>query len=407
MNLVDLPLAAGGSITTRIMQIGQHLMAVLLTAIGVIRAMGDGVVVPLALGSGVVVLLWHTIGAVISARAKSNSFAIWWLVGLAGLWLAAVIISAEFVWIAFLLWLLAGHLLPLKWGVFFSIIVLIVTVTAPIVHHGATNYANIFGPAIGSVFAFVISRGYLQLLREAEERENLVGTLKRAQLEMTELQDELALAQRQSGMLAERTRISRDIHDTIAQSLSSIKLLAHAAGKKVGAESESKRTLKQIESLAGDSLADVRRIVAALVPAELEEGALVAALQRMLARLQEETGITAELLVDDRPPTITTAAEVALLRAAQSTISNIKLHAQATRVTVSFNDEPAGVTLRISDNGKGFDVKEWEEDAGAKTSSYGLRFMRERMQELGGDLQISSDQSAGTTVIMIVSRGLS
>ena len=60
----------------------------------------------------------------------------WWLVGSGTIWVAAVAVSAEFVWIAFLLWLLAGHLLPILWGLLFSGLVLAVVIVVPILHHG-------------------------------------------------------------------------------------------------------------------------------------------------------------------------------------------------------------------------------------------------------------------------------
>src|SRR5699024_1252570 len=116
-------------------------------------------------------------------------------------------------------------------------------------------------------FAFGISRGYLQLLKDAAERERLVASLRRAQAEMSELQDEIALAQRHSGAIAERTRLARDIHDTVAQALSSSRLLAHA-GSGRASEPEAARTLAEVEALSGGSLAGVRRIVAAFARAE-------------------------------------------------------------------------------------------------------------------------------------------
>ena len=71
-----------------------------------------------------------------------------------------------------LLWLLAGHLLPGGWAIVFSVAVFAVVALAPFVHHGGTTYANVFGPLIGGVFALGISRGYLELLREAASRES-------------------------------------------------------------------------------------------------------------------------------------------------------------------------------------------------------------------------------------------
>lgn len=123
MSLVHLPLTstdppgpAVAGTTVRAMTIGQHLMAVVLTAIGVIRAIGDGVGMPAAIISGVAILGWHTAGTILPSKTHSRSLAAWWLLGFAAIWIAAVAVSAEFVWLAFLLWLLAGHLLSLRWG---------------------------------------------------------------------------------------------------------------------------------------------------------------------------------------------------------------------------------------------------------------------------------------------------
>lgn len=383
--------------TVRAMVIGQQVIAVVLTAIGAIRAIGDGEPIVAVTMSGLAILVWGAAGAVLPMRNRTGSAALWWLIGLAGLWVAAVAVSPEYVWLAFLLWLLAGHLLPLSWGLLFAASVLAVVVAAPIMHNGSTSYANVFGPLVGGVFAFGISRGYLQLLRDAAERERLVASLTRAQREMADLQDELALAQRQSGAIAERTRISRDIHDTIAQALSSIRLLAHA-GRGTAADQTAARTLAQVESLAGDSLADVRRIVAALAPADLEHDALAAALQRMLERIGDETGIRAELHVDDTLPTLPTEVEVALLRTAQSALANVRLHSAAQRVVASLIDAGDTVRLDIIDDGRGFDLADWERSTPASASSYGLRFMRARLRELGGGLDLETAPGDGTAV---------
>lgn len=406
MSLVDAPLTRDGAMATRpaeptvrAMQVGQHLIALALTVIGVIRALGDGVAPPAAIIAGVAILAWHTAGAFIPSRVAATSAVTWWLVGFAAVWIAAVAVSPEFVWLAFLLWLLAGHLLPLRWGLVYSVCVFAVVAVAPILHHGTTSYANVFGPLIGGVFAFGISRGYLQLLHEAAERERLVASLRLAQTEMAELQDELAVAQREAGAIAERTRISRDIHDTIAQALSSIRLLAHAGSNRTS-DPAAELALTQVETLAGDSLADVRRIVAELVPAELEDGALTSALQRMLDRAHEETGIRAELHVDDTLPLLPTEIEVGLLRSAQSALANVRVHAQASRVVLSLIDAGDSVRMDVIDDGAGFDASAWERSpvATAGPSSYGLRFMRDRLRELGGGLDVESSPGEGTAI---------
>jgi len=387
--------------TVRAMEIGQHLMAALLTTIGVIRAVGDDTPAAAAIVSGLAILAWHSAGTILPSRTRSRRIVVGWLVGFAVVWVAAVAVSAEFVWVAFLLWLLAGHLLPLPWGLLFSGVILGVVIVAPILHHGTTSYANVFGPLIGGVFAFAISRGYLQLLRDIAERQRLVTSLTRAQEEMAELQDELVLAQRRAGAVAERTRISRDIHDTIAQALSSIRLLAHAGAARTD-DTDAARTLRQVETLAGDSIGDVRRIVAALAPAELEDDALAAALNRMLDRARDETGLQTDLNVDDSLPPLPTEVEVALLRTAQSALANVRLHAGASRVVLSLIDADRTVRLDVTDDGAGFDVAAWEQSAepheGSASSSYGLRFMRSRLRELGGGLEIESTPGEGTAV---------
>ncbi|WP_229791145.1 sensor histidine kinase [Zhihengliuella salsuginis] len=379
------------------MQIGHHVIAVALTVIGAVRAIDDGTPVAASVVSGAAVLAWHAAGTLAPARVRPRRVVVWWLVGFAVLWVAAVAVSAEFVWLAFLLWLLAGHLLPDRWAIVFSVLVFAIVVGAPVLHHGATTYANVLGPLIGGIFALGISRGYLELLREAAERERLVVSLRRAKEEMADLQDELALAQRRSGAIDERTRLSRDIHDTIAQALSSIRLLAHA-GSGSTHDDGAARTLRQLEALAGESLADVRRIVAALAPAELEDDALASALGQLLSRLHDETGVQTELHVYESLPALPIHVEVALLRTAQSALANVRLHAGAGRVVTSLIDDGGSVRLDIIDDGRGFDAGRWEPADAGESSGYGLKFMRSRLRELGGELTIESTPGEGTAL---------
>ncbi|MDO5735870.1 MAG: sensor histidine kinase [Propionibacteriaceae bacterium] len=394
---VDPGLPRTATATLRSMQVGQHVIAVVLAGVGAARAfVGNPALAPIVAAAAV--LLWYGAGVVLSRRFDGPAAARWWLVGLTALWvLAAVLVSSEFVWFAFVLWLLAGHLLSRWVSVGFSLLVFAVVVVAPVLRDGVTTYANIFGPLIGGVFALGISRGYLELRRDAAERERLVESLTLAQTEMSALQEELALTQRHSGAIAERTRMARDIHDTIAQGLSSIRLLVRAELDRDNSPAAA-RTLGQVEALAGDNLADVRRIVAELTPSELEDNALAAALTRMLGRLELETGITTELRVDDTLPTLPTAHEVALLRTAQSALANVRLHAGATRVVMSLLDGDDTVRLDVVDDGHGFDAGAWSNQPSAIGSSYGLRFMRSRLREQGGGLEVESSPGEGTAL---------
>lgn len=380
----------------RAMEWGQHTMAVALTVVGVVRAVGGGVWPPAAIMAGLALIAWNILGAVITRTHPAHAFVNGWLVLLALVWCASVWISPEFVWVAFVLWLLAGHLMSLWWSLLFSGAVFTVVVLAPVLHHGYTTYANVFGPLIGGIFAYGISRGYLELLRDGREREALLDSLTQAQRETRELQDELVLAQRQQGVMAERSRLSRELHDTVAQSLSSIRLLAHAAR-----EDQERDTLTQIEQLAGEGITDVRRIIAALTPNELSDTRLPAAIETMLARTREVTGIETELRVGEALPDLGEQAEIALLRTTQSALANVRQHAGASRVVLHLDAHHDTVRLDIVDDGRGFDPEALNmEDPqdGQEHSGYGLRFMRERLTGLGGGLDIETAPGAGTAL---------
>lgn len=378
------------------MRVGQHVIAVALAVVCIVRAIAEGTQPIVAIAAGSAVLAWYAAGVVLTRRDPDPRRARWWLIGLTLVWMATVAVSAEFVWLAFLIWLLAGHLLPGWWAIGLSSLVLVVVVVAPVAHGGTISTADIVGPLVGGIFALGLSRGYLELLRDAAERERLVASLTQAQQEMAELHDELARTQRHSGAVAERTRIARDIHDTVAQGLSSIRLLAHVAGERT-ADPDARRTLDQVGTISTDSLADVRRIVAALAPSELDD-ALAAALARMLDRLHEQAGIETELHVDETLPALPTSAEAALLRTAQSALANVRLHAHARRVVVSLIDAGDSARLDIVDDGDGFDVTAWEAASASDGTSYGLRFMRSRLRELGGGLDIESAPGEGTAL---------
>ncbi len=375
-------------------RIGQAAITLVLAAIGSWRAASDGVPLPWVLAICLVFLGWYGGGLRLSERTDDRRLATGWLLGLTLIWCGAVAVSPEYVWLAFPLWLLAGFVMRMRWAIPLSILILVVVIAAPPLHTGTTSYANVIGPLVGGVFALGISRGYLELVRDARERRRLIASLVATQQEMASLQDELARTQRESGASAERTRVSRDIHDTVAQSVSSIGMLARSA---LDAETDAARTraLEQIAALAAEGLADARRIVDDLMPAELEASALGDALARMLDRLADETGISATLQADELPA-LGLDAEVALLRTAQSALANVRTHSGAARVVVTLADADDAVRLDIVDDGRGFDPAGL--DAPGLGGGYGLRAMRARLRELGGGLDVESAPGDGTAL---------
>lgn len=380
----------------RSMRIGQVVIAAVLLVFGAARAISMGTSPTLTLAASLLFAGWYAGGIVIARRTRDLRLGTWWLLGLGLVWVGTVAVSAEFVWLAFSLWLLAGSMLRIGWAIVYAIAVFAVVAVAPVLHQGFTTYANVIGPLVGGLFALGISRGYIELVRETRERGRLVASLLQAQTEMAELQEELARTQKESGTIAERTRLSRDIHDTVAQGLSSIRLLARAARGETNGDAA--RALDQIDALAGESLADVRRIVAGLAPAALEEGALAEAIRRMLERVRDETGIAVELQVDSDFPALPTSVEVALLRTAQSALANVRRHSGAARIVVSLADAQESVRMDVVDDGRGFDAARWDRAPLRDGSGYGLHSMRARLRELGGGLDVESTPGEGTAL---------
>ena len=389
----------------RTLTVVQHILFGVLAAVCVTRSWSTGAPrLPLVVAA-VVLLAWYAVGLRWGARptdpsgsGEAGNHGRWWLLGLVAAWLALVLVSAENVWLAFSLWLLIPHFFPVRWAAVISVGVLAVVIWRPWFATGELTLAEALGPAIGALFAFALSRGQHQLVRDAIERQRLVDSLVKAQNEMAALHDELASSQREAGVLQERGRLSRDIHDTLAQGFSSIVLLARGRSVVTG-EAGLADLLTQIESTASTNLAEARDVVSALAPKSLSDNGLVQALVRIIDTLEQETGIPTELRVEGEPLNLPTAIEVALLRTAQGALANVRSHSGAGRVVVTLSGLEDRVLLEVVDDGQGFDPEAVAERAGAYShGGYGLPSTRARLRELGGDLVLESAPGEGTAL---------
>ena len=393
----------------RTLTVVQHVLFGVLAAVCVSRSWSTGAPrVPLLVAAAVL-LAWYAVGLRWGARAPDPSVGSagvgqgrthgrWWLLGLVACWLALVLVSAENVWLAFSLWLLIPHFFPVRWAAALSVLVLAVVIWRPWFATGGLTVAEALGPAIGALFAFALSRGQHQLVRDAVERQRLVDSLVRTQDEMAALHDELASAQREAGVLQERGRLSRDIHDTLAQGFSSIVLLAR--GRSVltddGALTD---LLAQIETTASTNLADARGVVSALAPSSLTDNGLGQALERILGTLEQETGVRTELRMEGEAMHLPTSLEVALLRTAQGALANVRAHSGAGRVVVTLLGLDDRVVLEVVDDGRGFDPAALTERPGGYShGGYGLPSSKARLRELGGDLAVESAPGEGTAL---------
>lgn len=233
------------------------------------------------------------------------------------------------------------------------------------------------------------------LVRDGRERRRLIASLVATQEEMAAVQDELARMQRESGASAERTRVSRDLHDTVAQSLSSVGVgpARGARGRRPGTAHQGARADRCARSRGAGRRAAHRERPDA-------RGAGVHRARRRpranVDRLSDETGIDTTLHADDELPPLGIDAEIALLRTAQSALANVRTHAGASRASAATLDAGDAVRLDIVDDGAGFDASRW--DARGTTGAgggYGLRSMRARLRELGGGLDVETPRATG------------
>jgi signal transduction histidine kinase len=205
--------------------------------------------------------------------------------------------------------------------------------------------------------------------------------------ELTAAQDELATLHRDAGSTSERERLARELHDTIAQSLAGVVLLAQRSRRDLAAGRLTDATLGTLEESARAALTETRTLVAGSAPVELA-GGLGGALEVLAERFRRETSIAVRVSVALASP-LDRDAEVALLRCAQEGLANVRKHAGASAVTVSLTEEDDVAVLRVADDGAGLDPE-------AIPDGFGLSGLRARLALAGGTLAVSSD--AGTTL---------
>lgn len=217
------------------------------------------------------------------------------------------------------------------------------------------------------------------LIRETKAREELEHT--RRELEQTS---------RQAGILEERQRLAREIHDTLAQGFASIVVQLEAA--EVAAEKEpfAGRFIEQARSSAREGLSEARRMVWALRPEILENTSLPEALQRLLQLWQVDTGVKAQFTLTGEPSPLHPELEVGLLRIAQEALNNIRKHSKAHQATLTLSYLEDMVLMDVQDDGVGLQPP--------TSGSFGLRSMRERVETLGGQMTVESEAGQGTTL---------
>jgi signal transduction histidine kinase len=207
------------------------------------------------------------------------------------------------------------------------------------------------------------------------------------------LQAQLLTQAREAGVLEERQRLAREIHDTLAQGLAGIVTQLEAAQRTADA-AEHERRIGNAKVLARDSLAEARRSVQALRPQALEDARLPEALAAEVARWSATSGVAAHVTTTGDARPLHPEVEVTLLRVGQEALANVGKHAGASRVTVTLSYMEDEVRLDVLDDGGGFS----KDDARPAEGGFGLVGMDQRVRRLSGQLEIESEPGRGTAV---------
>ena len=242
--------------------------------------------------------------------------------------------------------------------------------------------------ALSFVFSLVMGLWISHIAELGEKQAKLV-----AELQAT--QSELAALHRDAGVTAERSRMSREVHDTVAQSLTGLVLLTQRTQREFEAHQLTPDTLRALEQSAQDALTETRSLVAASAPVELAHGGLTQALTLLTERFERETRIRVTVHAEVTAP-LERDHEVVLLRCAQEGLANVRKHAAASAAQVTLTVDDGAAQLSVTDDGRGFG-----DDA---PTGFGLDGLRDRLALANGTLEVDGTPGA-TTLTASIPRG--
>ncbi|AJT63697.1 hypothetical protein T261_2012 [Streptomyces lydicus] len=372
-----------------------HLMVAALLALACARAVADHAAdAPAVIVTAVALFALYATGPSLPRIRTSTRAAALWLGAVALLWTVLLALTPDGIWLAFPLFFVQMHLLPLHGALPAVAATTVVAIAGFGWHTHTLSVGTVVGPVLGAAVAVAVVLGYEALYRESEARRRLIE-------ELTAARSELAAAEHAAGVLAERERLAREIHDTLAQGLSSIQLLLRAAERALPERPEpALGHVRQARIAAVDNLAEARRFVRALSPPDLEAGSLPAALERLCATTARTSGLAVHCQVSGAPTELPTPHEVALLRIAQSALANTVQHAAAGRVELTLSYMDTEVALDVVDDGAGFVPSGLPApgSAAASGTGFGLAAMRARARALQGTLAVESAPGEGTAI---------
>jgi len=291
-------------------------------------------------------------------------------------WGALVLVAPSFAWSAIPLFFVCRTLVPVPAAHVLVGAVAVVTGVALFDLSGRSDWAAAVAPLVVSV---LLSLAYDAIVRQAGERVRL---------------------QREVAVLAERERVAREIHDTVAQSLSSAVLRLEAADQRWDADPAAARDdARQAAVAVRASLGQTRDLVHDLVdPSPAAGGVAPADVEAAIRTAARRHVPDATLTVVGEPVPVGAETAHALARIAQSAVANVHRHAGPARLGLTLTYLPDAVALDVFDDGRGFDVDEVASRAVGPEGGFGLRAMRQRVEQLGGTITVESAPGEGTVV---------
>jgi signal transduction histidine kinase len=300
-------------------------------------------------------------------------------------------------------WILTFGLFPQTWAMLrrnrAAVVVVVAVVAIGVVRlwQAPRSGDEAVGIAISTVITLSLSLALglfiHKIIHEADTRAFTIDELRRTQAQ-------LAAAERAQGVAGERERMSREIHDTLAQGFTSLVTLARAteAALERGDLDVVRERVRLIEQTAADNLSEARLIVAEMTPGHLQSRTLVEALGRLVDAVAAESGMQGSLVVQGEPTVLPANSEVVLLRTAQEGLANVRRHARARTFEVRLAyAADAPVSLEVADDGVGFAPE-------SPGRGYGLDGATARADEVGGRFEVHSAPGTGTRLRMEVPR---
>lgn len=191
----------------------------------------------------------------------------------------------------------------------------------------------------------------------------------------------------------ERKRVAREIHDGPAQSLANLNFRFDFASKMIEKDlDKAKQELMDLKKIVNSSVKDVRKIIYDLRPMSLDDLGLIPTLKRYIEKFNRQTDLEIDFIFRGEKKALPEGYQVTLFRMIQEALNNINHHAQASggRVCLEYSKEQ--INLMISDDGRGFNIEEVEDDR------FGLISMKERCQLLDGEFKLNSTPGIGTKI---------